>query len=220
MGVVMSNSAMSSPINITRFNALVIQYLSARITANRLASLAPLSDQTFSTLVNDLDKTIVLYNSFPACLAHSPYSSDLFVNTTHLKSIYSQPLPSYSSILKHLRNNSSDLDTAFSEMRESTYFHDVYQINQPSHLLANLMTLIYRCHLLAIMPTFRENKAQISSTLEEMSSLRYLLGEDSLYFQSVRHWVMDWKEEGFSQELSFLTSNKDSSSLLTKVKNS
>lgn len=91
-------------------------------------------------------------------------------------------------------------------MRDSTYFHHIYEIDKPEYLLANLMTLVYRCHLLAITPTLRENKAQISSTLEEMSVLHHLLGEDNLYFQSIHHWIMDWEEEGFSQELARLTS--------------
>lgn len=211
---------MSSPINITRFNALVNQSLHARITADRRSSLSPLSDQTFSACVDDLDESVDLYNSFPVCLAQSPYHSDMFINATHLKSIYNQPLPTYSLVLEHLHNNPKDLDTAFSEMRKSTYFHDVYQITQPTHLLANLMTLVYRCHLLATIPTLRLNNAQISSTLEEMSAFRYLLGEDSLYFQSVRHWIMNWEEEGFSQDLALITDSKDISSLLTKVKNS
>lgn len=199
---------MSSPINITSFNNLVNKYLSTRITADRLASLAPLSDQTFLALVDDLDKSVDLYNSFPACLAQSPYHSDMFINARHLKSIYNQPIPIYSLILVHLHKNPKDLNTAFSEMRDSTYFHHIYKIDKPEHLLANLMTLVYRCHLLGSIPTLRKNKAQISSTLEEMVTLRYLLGEDNLYFQSIRHWIMDWEAEGFSQELALLTSKE------------
>lgn len=195
---------MSSPINITRFNALVNQYLSTRITADRLSSLTPLTDQLFVTLISDLNQTIDLYNSFPACLVHSPYQSDIFINTTHLKSIYQQPLPSYSSILNDLLANLKDLDITFSEMRDSTYFHHIYEIDKPEYLLANLMTLVYRCHLLGSIPSLRTNNAQISSTLEEMAALRYLLGEDSLYFQSVRLWIMDWEGEGFSQDLARL----------------
>lgn len=193
---------MSQPINITRFKVLFNQYLSARITADRLASLAPLSDQTFLTLVHDLDKTISLYNTFPSCLSNSPYSSDLFVNATHLKSIYNQPLPAYSIVLEYLHKNPKDLDAAFSEMRDSTYFHHIYEIDKPEYLLANLMTLVYRCHLLSSYPTLREQKAQISSTLEEMAALRHLLGEDSLHYQATLHWILDWEGEGFSQQLS------------------
>lgn len=195
---------MSSPINITSFNTLVNQYLSTRITADRLSSLTQLTDQLFVTLISDLNKTIDLYSSFPVSLAHSSYHSDMFINTTHLKSIYNLPLPSYSSILNDLLNNPKDLDITFSEMRDSTYFHHIYEIDKPEHLLANLMTLVYRCHLLSSIPTLRTNQAQISSTLEEMSTLRYLLGEDNLYFQSVRHWIMDWEGEGFSQKLAKL----------------
>jgi hypothetical protein len=126
----------------------------------------------------------------------------LLINTNHLKSIYNPPLPSYSSILNEILNNPKDLDITFSEMRDSTYFHHIYEIDKPEYLLANLMTLVYRCHLLASVPSLGNNKAQISSTLEEMATLRYLLGEDNLYFQSIRHWIMDWEGEGFSQQLS------------------
>lgn len=192
---------MSKPINITRFNALVNQYLYTRITEGRRSSLSRLTDQTFSVLVDDLDKSIELYNSFPACLSHSPYHSDMFINATHLKSIYNQPLPSYSAVLQYLHNNPKAVDSAFSEMRDSTYFHHIYEIDNPEHLLANLLTLVYRCQLLATIPFLRENKAQISSTLEELSALRYLLGQDNLHYRATRHWILDWEGEGFSREL-------------------
>ena len=64
------------------------------------------------------------------------------------------------------------------------------------------MTLVYRCHLLTAIPFLRDNRAQISSTLEEMSALRFLLGEDNLHYHATRHWILDWEGEGFSQQLS------------------
>lgn len=91
-------------------------------------------------------------------------------------------------------------------MRDSTYFNFIYKIQNPSHLLANLMTLVYRCHILTSHPKLRQGGAQISSTLEEMSALRYIIGLDSLHHQATRHWILDWEGEGFNELLSLAIS--------------
>lgn len=196
---------MSQPINLTRYNLLFAKYLSSRISPTRLDSLKSLSDNLFSQLSQDIDRAIMLYNSFPHCLKNSSISPSLFINTIHLKSIFPESLPLFTSTLVHLQKNPADLEIVFSEMRDSTYFHHIYEIDKPEYLLANLMTLVYRCHSLISTPTLRAQKAQISSTLEEMSALRHLLGEDSLHHRATRHWILDWKEEGFSQELARIT---------------
>lgn len=192
---------MSSPINLSRLNSLLSLYLHSRLTAPRLSSLHALAESTFTAIVHDLDDAIALYNRFPTCLRKSPYTPQLFINTTNLKSISFQPLPTYTEVLRHLQQNPEDLEDVFTEMRDSSYFHYIYEIDNPEHLLANLLTLVYRCHLLSSVPLLRAKHAQISSTLEEMSALRFLLGSDNLHYRATRHWIIDWEEEGFSQEL-------------------
>lgn len=191
---------MSSPINYPTFLELVEKYLPSRLSSTQINSLKTLSFDTYHQIISDLDSSITLYNSFPSSLVGSNYSVDLFKNTTHLKSLLEE-LPLFSTVLSHLSASPKDLDTALAEMRDSTYFHYIYLIDNPKYLLANLMTLVYRCHLLSSRPALREGNAQVSSTLEEMSALRFLLGEDSLHFQSVRHWILDWEGEGFREDL-------------------
>ena len=193
---------MSQPINLTHCNLLFAKHLSSRISPTRLNSLKSLSDNLFSQLSQDLDHAIILYNSFPNCLKNSSVTPSFFINTIYIKSIFPGAFPLFTSVLAHLQNHPADLEIVFSEMRTSTYFHHIYELDKPEYLLANLMTLVYRCHLLTAIPFLRDNRAQISSTLEEMSALRFLLGEDNLHYHATRHWILDWEGEGFSQQLS------------------
>lgn len=190
---------MSLLINHSQFVKLVENYLPARLSPQQISSLSTLSKEIFTKIITDIDSSIDLYNHYPECLP-TDLSTDLFLNTNHLKTLLGV-LPSYSSVLEALSLSNDNIDIAFGEMRDSTYFHHIYEITKPEHLLANLMTLVYRCHLLSSNPKLRKGDAQISSTLEEMSSLRFLLGEDNLHFQATRHWILDWQEEGFSQKL-------------------
>lgn len=189
---------MSSPINFTRFLSLIDQYLVTRITPNRISGLNNLDEQLFGEIAKEIDKVISAYNSF--------VSGDniKYVNAGYLKKIYSSSLPIFSSILTLLSDNPVLLASVMSEMRDSTYFHHIYMIDPSEHLLANLMTLIYRNTILIEHSELREKNAQVSSTLEEMSALLYLQGIDTHYFHAIKDWILDWEGEGFSQELASL----------------
>lgn len=189
-------------VDYAHFLQLIEEYLPSRLSPDQINDLKTLSPEIYNEIISNLDSSIAFYNRFPKCLA-GKFAPDLFINTLHLKSLISQ-LPLFSAILFYLSSSPQDLNIALGEMRDSTYFHYIYLINNPKHLLANLMTLVYRCHILSSRPLLREGRAQISSTLEEMSALRYLLGEDNLHFHSVRHWILDWEGEGFSQQLATL----------------
>lgn len=190
---------MSSPINLELILRLVNQYLVTRIAPVQISALSKLSDTTFTEIIADLDAAIGLYNTYPSCLSKD-LIQDIFINTNHLKTLV-LTIPAYSKTLNLFANTPHYLDEALAEMRDSTYFHHIYEIKNPEHLFANLMTLTYRCHLLSSISGLREGDAQVSSTLEEMSALRYLLGEGSLHHRATRHWILDWEGEGFSQEL-------------------
>lgn len=190
---------MSSPINHPWLLTQLDLYLPSRLTPIQIDSLAALPPDIFEHLSQELNDAITQYNQYPKQLTDK-LSSSLFLNTNHLKTLLSK-LPTFSTILDTLVLDQSQVNLVFTEMRDSTYFNFIYKIQNPSYLLANLMTLVYRCHLLNNNHELRKGGAQISSTLEEMSALRYLMGSDSLHHQATRHWILDWEGEGFSRVL-------------------
>ncbi len=191
---------MSSPTNYPWLLEQINNYLSSRLSPAQLSSLSNLPLTVFEQLSLELNDAISEFNQYPKKLPNK-LSSNYFLNANHLKKIIAT-LPSYPSTLFLLKSDNQKKDVAFSEMRDSTYFNFIYKIEEPTHLLANLMTLVYRCHMLSSNPKLRDGGAQISSTLEEMSALRHLMGLDSLHYQSTRQWILDWEGEGFSELLS------------------
>ena len=195
----MSNSVMSSPTNYSWLITQLNSYLPSRLTPIQLDSLTELSPVIFKQLSQELNDATTHYNKYPKQLTDK-FSSSLFLNTNHLKTLLGE-LPTFSTTLGTLSLDQSQTNLVFTEMRDSTYFNFIYKITNPHHLLANLMTLVYRCHMLTSHPKLRQDGAQISSTLEEMSALRYVMGSDSLHHQATRHWILDWEGEGFSRVL-------------------
>ncbi|MBP9670695.1 hypothetical protein KBD75_04830 [Candidatus Woesebacteria bacterium] len=182
------------------------KYFKLRLSADQLHSVTSVPLSVFQQITHDIQASVDLYNDVPQKLKDLGISLDTLINTIHLKTIYKQALPSYQLVVSEIKNNKPLTHKIFSVIRDSNYFQEVFQIENPSHLVANLMTLLYRGYVLARYPELIDAEAQISSVLEEMSATRYILGQDSIHFQATRHWMLDWEGEGFSQELCRLIS--------------
>jgi|GEM_PF-2040724 len=183
---------MSSPINIKWLRSAIKSNLTTRLSTTQIDSLQQIPEKVIIQLVNEIEQSILIYNNLT--------NTSLYVNCQHLKNLTSK-LPPYAVVLHTLTSDKKLFELVFNELSNSTYFHDVYKISDPNHLLSNIMTLIYRGYMLHTYPELRVKGAQISSVLEEMSALRYLSGNDSLHFQATRHWILDWENEGFSEHL-------------------
>jgi hypothetical protein len=121
-----------------------------------------------------------------------------------LKQIYDGELPDYLETIRKLGENIGVKEKVFSHLRDSSYLDEVYKISDPEYLLTNVLILVYRTYLLLTSPELKKKNAQISSTIEEMAVLLKLEGKESLVFEATKHWILNWREEGFSQDLAKL----------------
>lgn len=147
----------------------------------------------------ELELAVTYFNRIQQQRSHQYL--EILDNTRHLFSLWSDPLPSYAEVIEKLTTDSDLNNKVFTELAESDYFQVIWQIQHPHHLVINLMILFYRTSMLYLHPELRKGKAQISSTLEEMAALLYLAGRNTTLFEAVKHWLQDWEEEEFSEEL-------------------
>lgn len=183
----------------------ISEYLKKRLSENQIESLRSIEDRAFESISSELQDSITLYNRLENEILPNPLISPDLVNSIHLKSIYNHNLPDYLEIFEKVKKDTSLQQMVFGELRDSEYFRDVYTIADSQHLLVNIMILIYRNAMLYLHPELRLGKAQISSTIEEMSALHFLQSNKStLLFESVKHWILQWESEGFSRTLATL----------------
>lgn len=178
------------------------EYLLQKGKVFLIANLSEFNSKEISPQLNEIQQAIDKYNF----LVSNDDNLRLCINAQHLLKIFDKQLPSYVDVVKKLKNRNSEqlkIDV-FSELRDSSYFKEVYEIDNSQHLLINILILIYRTSLLYTYPSLRENKAQISSTIEEMAALLHLENKKTNLFQATKHWIKNWKEEEFSLELADL----------------
>lgn len=182
-------------------SGLIIKYLSKKFNTKEVVKLIH-SQQTVETYIQEIEDSIRRYNNIET-QSLKPLALKYYINTIHTKKSF-QKLPTYNEIIEELIINKQLQIDVFTELSESTYFHEVYQIPDNSQLMINLLILFYRTSLLILHPELRDAKVQISSTLEEMSALMYLEGRNSEIFKATKHWIKNWKKEYFSKELANL----------------
>lgn len=181
---------------------LIGVHLSPKLSQSQLEGLKKIDQQYCDKIVEEISRFIDQYNS-------ATDLDPMYINSVHLKSILSQPLPPYVQIIHQLFQDQNSLSVVIKEIKESPYFYDIYQVTNSLHFFTNFMILLYRNSLLNLRPELRVKEAQISSTIEEMACLDYLRGHDSLLFQAIKEWVIEWKREGFSEELGSLITAPD-----------
>ncbi|MBI4990735.1 hypothetical protein HZB96_01420 [Candidatus Gottesmanbacteria bacterium] len=109
-------------------------------------------------------------------------------------------LPESSVILESLskRKKSKKLKQLFIEMSK---FKFLDKKTSEVNLLSRILVALYRTYLLQNISGLREKGAQVASSLEEMLAVMAIKGFDTHLFQATKHWILDWKREGFSKEL-------------------
>jgi len=158
-------------------------------------------DVLFRKYAAELELAINKYNSIKN---NGHKNLDILINTNHLLNIWDDVLPQYKSIIDRLEQDDDLRNKVFTELSESDYFQVIWQIPNPNYLMLNLMILFYRTSMLCLHPQLREKDAQISSTLEEMAAVIEIEGQFTELFKAIKHWIENWDEEGFSEELYML----------------
>ncbi|MCC7304565.1 hypothetical protein IT418_04110 [bacterium] len=155
------------------------------------------SRKLIETIEIELNSAISLYN-MKRTTEFKPYHR----NAIELSNVLKADLPIYKDII-HTKNL---LDTVGKELHNEPYFREVWEIENQEYLLCNLLLLIYRTSMLTINKSMLTNpdgsrKVQISSAIEEMIFEMKLNGTNSICYSAFKPWLVNWKEEGFSEEL-------------------
>lgn len=160
-----------------------------------------------SGVQSEIEAMIELINSYYQNEKNITISHELLVNSIHLKEMMNEILPRFDQVINEILIDNKIQRKVFFELRDSTYFNEVYQISNSYHIIINLLILCYRTTLLFQNPLFKMNNVQISSSIEEMACVLMLEGKDTELFQATKHWIINWEEEEFSEKLASLISD-------------
>lgn len=122
-------------------------------------------------------------------------SNPMLINAEYLKTI-TKVLPSVEDIYKNF--DSKYLDRFWELMNKFSFIDEIWE---PSKMAAAIVIASYRTWMLTIHSDWKEKSAQVASALEEMLAIEALNGNVTNIFKATRHWILDWQEEGMSQEL-------------------
>ena len=150
--------------------------------------------EVIEVLLGELNAAIYKFNSLK--------KESILKNTEKLIGILGETdLPESSVILeealkgKKLKKRTVRL---FAEMNKFKFLNDK---TAESNLLGRILVALYRTYLLQTVSELRERGVQVASSLEEMLAIMALEGFDTHLFQATKHWILDWRKEGFSKEL-------------------
>lgn len=172
-------------------------HLSKTQSVKRVLELLNGDKEILFTLLTELDMVISLFN-------HSSQFEKVLINANKLKKILGKKsLPDAYSVWDDLFFNSLNENDRFFKgfLLEFFRFKFIESMKDPKQLLACLIVAIYRTYMLVKYPTLKENKAQVASSLEEMSAIMALENHKTEIFLATKHWILDWRGEGFSKEL-------------------
>lgn len=132
----------------------------------------------------------------------------LFINAELLAGILqNQELPDWEEIAQRLittkpGDQSSELHLTFDEIGR---FQFIDRMGPPAfsplQLLGALFVAIYRTYTLVTRPSLRREVNEIALTIEEMLALLAINGCRTQLFDATKHFILDYEEEGFAQEL-------------------
>ncbi|MBP7875873.1 hypothetical protein KA012_02660 [Candidatus Woesebacteria bacterium] len=151
-------------------------------------------------VVTDINQCVEVFSDLNRFVDASVLNMDDVSNSQHLKSLREQ-LPPYQEVIQKLQSDANLREAVLNELLTSSYFSDVYTIKSDDDFVVNMMILFYRTTLLFSYPELRENRAQISSSLEECSVLIKEMGSENLVFDASQIWFDNFENEGFTRRL-------------------
>ena len=185
--------------NIKELLCLFQKYLGKKGIVGEATELGKENNEAFEILMAELNSSIKLFNRLK-----NEQSDDInqsLKNTKYLSTILkTQDLPP----LEQAINETVDSISIFDELAKFEFLRKMKSRNQ---LLGALMLAFYRTYILVKYPCLRENKAQVASTIEEMLSLLALRGFKTNLLAASKHWILDWKGEGFDKRLAIKIKN-------------
>lgn len=185
----------------TRLADFYNQYLGDNMCVKNAILLGREQPKLREELFLELDEAVEMFNMYLENKLVSEIAPEILINANTLKTILAgkMKLPVSRVLFEDLLSDGK-LKTAF--MDKFRNFEFLVEIGNTAKLLACILVVSYRTYMLVKYPFLQEKNVQVASTLEEMFAMMAINGEEKHLFRATKHWIMDWKNEGFSEELS------------------
>lgn len=190
----------------TRLANFYNQYLNDNVCVKNAILLGEQQEHLREELFMELDEAVEMFNKYMEGKLVFDFDQTILINANTLKTILAgkMELPLAQTVFEDLLSDGK-LQTAFID--EFRKFEFLVEISNTARLLACILVASYRTYMLVKYPYLKAKKAQVASALEEMFAIMTLSGKEKRMFRSTKHWIMDWKTEGFSEELSEKVAN-------------
>ncbi|MCL4339353.1 hypothetical protein M1271_06725 [Patescibacteria group bacterium] len=150
--------------------------------------------ETVEVLLGELDSAIYAFNRYK--------NANFLKNAKLLADILGKnDLPESKRFLEYLESEKSTgekRERLFSEMNKFKFLDEKAT---GIKLFGRILVALYRTYILQNISGIRKRRGQVASTLEEMLALMALEGFETHLFRATEHWIVDWENEGFSEEL-------------------
>jgi len=197
---------MKNNFPISKFKIFVKKFLFEKFDTEEFVGFIDKNKNKVEIFTHEINSAISYFNKIRIKFDTNK-NYKFLINAKEFNDIYNNDLPDYFDTVDELFENKNLTNQIFLIFKNDKYFKDVWKTKSYEILLANLLILIYRTTLLQkhkdklIDKETGNNRVQISSTIEEMIFSMKLEGIDTDLFHSTKHWLVNWKEEGFSEEL-------------------
>ena len=175
---------------------LLTRYLASKFDVSSVVDLLQ-PPEVLVSICTEFDSAISAFNRFRTD-NFPPY----LVNSIELSRHFDRELP----MLGDIKLTDQLISEIGRQLRDDSYFVEVWKIEDPYELLCNLILLLYRNYLLTkfsseLVGPNGTRKVQISSSIEEMVFQLEMGGHLLMIRRAFIRWLQDWREEGFSEEL-------------------
>jgi len=180
-------------LNIFIINLLKENLKKKEKVKNALVTLKK-NPELITLLLRELDASIDKLNRY--IKTNKNKYKQILINSEYLRLIIpkDKSLPTVDKMIEDIRN-------AKLIFKEVNRFNFINKLKSEMQIIKALILGIYRTYILIKYPYLREKNAQIASSLEEMLALMALQGINTNLFQATKHWILEYKKEGFSKDL-------------------
>lgn len=184
--------------------SLCEQYLGGYQNVNSMIDFLNRNPYMFTIYCGELDAALMMFSVFQQSPNTFSERAEVLVNSSFLVNLLSgDSLPPWQVIDSKLKSyikgkNSSLWKTVFGELAK---FEFLAWMDEPRKISGAFFIAVYRTYVLTTMKNIRKGNGQVASSVEEMLATMALQKCPTQLFNSIKHWILDYKTEGFSAAL-------------------
>lgn len=195
------------------FIELVNEHMGANKNVRQMLNYLSKFPEVYCIYCAELDSALSLFSKYQHFTNEFPGDVNILVNAQMLQKILNgKNLLTRSELEYAISNWRGEIKLWHSIFSELTDFDFVNQDNSIDKFSGAFFIALYRTFVLNKYPIIRKEKGQVASSLEEMLAILALAGCQTQLYLSTRHWLLDYKSEGFSpllsQQLASITYDK------------